>query len=506
MHSHDTLHTFLSSVDRGSKVPLYRQMVQGIRDAIEAGALQAGDRLPSERRLAERLGFSRTTVQAAYGELIALGFLHSVPGSGTFVVGRPTAPAPASASPLEQGFAKRRTLAAGTFLEDLMRGAANPPEYGFEVGMPDPGLLPLREFELVILDLFARRSREVLSYSPTEGTVALRTAIAGTLLPMRGLRGVDPEHIMIVTGSMQGLDLVGKLFIQPGDAVVVENPTFPGAIQTFRSLDARIVAVPVDGDGMQVDRIESMLQGIRPKLIYTQPTLQNPTGAIMSRARRRDLLELAARWNVPVLEDDAYGLLADGPPGAAGPLPLRAEDDSGLVIYLSTLSKVVSPGLRVGYLVADARLIRELSRFKQLADLHTSTVSQLLVEGWLSTGDVRGHLQRCRTAYRQRIRAALDQMGDGTALRPFLKPEGGFYLFARLRDGLNAVRVRTESLPRGISFAPGAHFSSDGSFADHLRLCVAARDVPIVRSGIQRLLRLVEQMEARDRFHRAANH
>lgn len=495
------LEPFLSTVGRSQDEPLYRQIVQRLRDAIDGGHLKTGDRLPSERRLAEHFGFSRTTVQTAYAELVALGYLRSVPGSGTFVAGRPSSPGSAS-SPLEHAYAKRRLVAAGTFLAGLMRGATSPLEYGFEVGMPDPNVLPLHEFELVLRDLFATRARDVLSYSPTEGIDALRIAVARRLLPLRGLHGISPDHVMILTGSMQGLDLVGKLFIEPGDHVIVENPTFPGAIQTFRALGAELVPVPIDKDGLRVDELASWLERRRPKLIYTQPTLQNPTGAVLAEERRAALVRLASEYEIPVLEDDAYGLLWEGSAGAAAPKPLKGKDERGVVIYLSTFSKIVSPGLRVGYLVADPGVIRELSRLKQLTDLHTSTVSQLLVEAWLSTGDVVGHLRRCRVTYRQRIDAALQQMGEGESLQPFLAPPGGFYVFARLQGSLSAEAVRNEAIGRGISFAPGRHFAADGGFGDHLRLCVATLAVPTIRSGIQRLHRLWEELTQAGQVHR----
>lgn len=490
---HEQLFETLLVIDRGRAKPLYLQLVQSLREAIDAGHLHVGERLPSERRLARQFGLSRTTVQSAYAELTALGLLKSVPGSGTFVARRPLSAVPKGTGPLQRVMAKRKSLAAGTFLEDLMRSTSTPPEYNFDVGMPDPQLLPLHEFELVILDLFSNRSRQALSHSPSEGILSLRQAIASSLLPMRGLTGVQPDNIMIVTGSMQGLDLVAKLFVEPGDAVVLENLTFPGAIQTFRAAGAEVLSVPVDKDGMQVDALEQLLQRRRPKLIYTQPVLQNPTGAALVPARRRQLLALATEYGIPVLEDDAYGLLAAEAPGL---LPLKTEDEHGVVIYLSTFSKVVSPGLRVGYLVADAGIIRELARFKQLADLHTSTISQLLVEGWLATGSVRAHVQRCRDVYAKRIRTALSMLEGTCALQPFLKPIGGFYVFLRLPVGLRAAAVESKSFARGIAFARGGPFSTDGSFDDHIRLCVATVEGPTISNGIQRLLRLLEEMDA----------
>lgn len=504
--AHEQLFEFLATIHRTHEDPLYIQLVRRIREAIESGHLHVGERLPSERSLATKLGLSRQTVQTAYAELTSLGYLTGVPGSGTFVARRRIAPSPnngvpSRVNPLQRVLSRRKSLAAGTFLKDLMRSTGEAPEYNFEVGMPDPNLLPLQEFELVIRDLFSNRSRQALSHSPSEGVWSLRQAIAGSLLPLRGLTDVEPDNVMIVTGSMQGLDLVSKLFVEPGDTVLLENPTFPGAVQTFRALGAELVSVPVDEHGMQVDELEQLLQRRRPKLIYTQPVLQNPTGATLISSRREQLLALASEYGIPILEDDAYGLLAEKRALGDSSLPLKAQDEHGVVIYLSTLSKLISPGLRVGYLVADSEILRELAHFKQLADLHTSTISQLLVEGWLSIGDVRSHIERCRETYSERIATALAELQKTTALTPFLEPFSGFYVFLRLPVGINAAVVESESTNRGVALARGGPFSPDGGFDDHMRLCVATMESPTIRNGIQRLARLLEDMRSTHFVH-----
>lgn len=471
--------------------PIYHRLVSCLSESVADGSVPIGTRLPSERQMAHALAISRTTVQNAYRTLESQGYLESRRGSGTFVCARPEWAVKAASRP-RRNYARNVSATSNTFLLDLMQAATETHRYSFETGMPDPMLLPTAEFESIIADLFSRRSGEWISYSPTQGVPRFRYALTQSLLNFRGLAQVPTDQVLVLTGSMQGIDLVSRLLLNPGDAVMVENPTFPGAIQIFRSYGAKLVGVPVDHEGIVVDAMEELLERHRPKLLYIQTALQNPTGATLSRSRRMRLLELVERYQVPVLEDDAYGLLQD----ALETRPLKADDPDDLVIYLGTLSKIVSPGLRVGYLVAEEGLARDLAQIKQLTDLHTSTISQYLVEGWLSTGDVRGHLQRCRATYRERVDLAFRILqGDGT-LRPYMEPAGGFYLFCGLPEPLTAAKLRAHSVQRSVIFASGDAFTVDGSLGNYLRLCVSSTDLPTIRVGLERMLRLVEELAA----------
>jgi DNA-binding transcriptional MocR family regulator len=482
----------LSQRQDGERAPIYKQLAAALRRAVEDGILSIGSRLPPERGLAKALHVSRTTVQAAYQELESLGYVGSHQGSGTFVRARPEWTMPVRLGGARRRFARRSFSVANTFMLDLMQAASEPVRYGFETGCADGELVPLNDLMAVVEDLFSHSAMEWVSYSPTVGSVRLRRAIAQRLLPLRGLPGVGDDSVMILTGSMQGLDLIAKLFLDPGDAVIVERPTFPGAAQVFRSYGAHLVGVPVDAGGLVVDALADTLLRWRPKLMYIQPTLQNPTGATLEPRRRREILALAADFGVPLVEDDAYGLLA----GPQGPPPLRATDTGGQVIYLSTMSKILAPGLRVGYLVAEPSLIQRLAHMKQLADLHTSTLSQLLIEGWLTVGDVPAHLERCSKVYGHRLKTALAVVSASQILQPYLVPAGGMYLFCRLQGGLSAAALRARSARRDVIFAPGDAFCADDGFADHLRLCFSTVDAAGVRVGLERLVRLAAEMLA----------
>ena len=485
----DALATVGAAGSKDAAGPIYHRLVSCLRESVEDGSVLIGTRLPSERQMADALSISRTTVQNAYRTLESQGYIETRRGSGTFVCARPEW-AVNAASRQKRNYARNVSATSNTFLLDLMQAATETHRYSFETGMPDPMLLPTAEFESIIADLFSRRSGEWISYSPTQGVPRFRYALTQSLLTLRGLAHVPSDQVLVLTGSMQGIDLVSRLLLNPGDSVLVENPTFPGAIQIFRSYGAKLVGVPVDRDGIVIDAMEELLERHRPKLLYLQTALQNPTGATLSRRRRTRLLELVGRYQVPVLEDDAYGLLQDAPEAR----PLKADDPDNLVIYLGTLSKIVSPGLRVGYLVAEEGIVRDLAQIKQLTDLHTSTISQYLVEGWLSTGDVRGHLQRCRNTYRERVNLALRILQGNGKLRPYVEPTGGFYLFCGLPAPLTSAKLRAHSVHRSVIFASGDAFTIDGSLAGHLRLCVSSTDLPTIRVGLERMLRLVEEL------------
>ncbi|HKU66858.1 MAG TPA: PLP-dependent aminotransferase family protein [Candidatus Baltobacteraceae bacterium] len=469
--------------------PMYRQLAEQLRDAIMSGRIRIGDKLPAERALADQLRLSRTTVQSAYRELESLGLLQTRLGSGTFVAARPECSTRTAPSPLRHLFAKRMNGVATTFWRDIMLGVSQDARYSFETGMPDPDLLPQDDFQLVIHDLFSRRLHELMNYAPVEGLPSLRDAIARVLLPMRGLTHIGHDEVLITTGTTQSLDLIGKLFLEPGDSVVVTMPTFPGVIDAFRSNGVRFIGVGVDQHGFCVEQLESILATTRPKLVYVQPILHNPTGGVLSSQRRSQLLRLAQRYGFLIIEDDAYGFFGRGP----NAMPLRAEDDGNFVLHLGTFSKFATPGFRVGYIVASRGTLRALASLKQLSDLHTSTISQLLIDGWLSMGKVGAHIQRSRQVYQERLSTALKELRGQSLLKPFCEPESGFYIFCRLPSPLRAAALRARAAEFGIHFMCGDSFSHDGNYSDYLRLCTSRLPPPAIQVGIRRLLNVVEE-------------
>src|SRR5450759_4168562 len=369
----------LIQLERDSNTPLYQHICEKIREAILSGQLAEGTRLPTERALASALGVNRTTVMNAYNQLASDGLVEGHVGRGTLVkrnhfnylddnfdadgtswiYGLPTKESEIV------GPDARLLSELASIRDDVISLAA---------GTPATNLLPAEMLNTIFADSLVRSRQSALGYCPVEGLLSLRRSIAARMRK-RGV-AVDTQQILILSGSTQGIGLVGRFLLNPGDEVVVEVPTYLGAIPTFRALNARVIGVPTDNEGMRVDLLESILARHRPRLIYTQPTFQNPTGAVMSQERRRRLLLLARRYQTPILEDDPYGeIYFEG----KQPQPLKALDSSGQVIYLSTYSKTLAPGLRVAWLAAPEPMIERLSLHKQIFDLNTNALGQWAV-------------------------------------------------------------------------------------------------------------------------------
>ena len=479
-------------MERPGGSPLYQQIRRQIEAAIGTGQLPAGFRLPPERNLARALGVNRSTVLAAYRELKADGLISGHVGRGTAVLSPQERVAAGFTSGDGQG-------GAGSVWEPLARGgpAMNDPllrdlldlerpgVISLGIGLPGRELLPLDDLRAVQEAILDETGADAFLHSPTEGTPTLRDAVAAWV-QARGAR-CTAAQVLVTTGSQQGLDLISRVFLAPGDVVVMEDPGYLGAILTFRRAGARILGVPVDREGMRVDAVERVLARQRPKLIYTVPTFQNPTGTEMSLARREHLLALAARHQVPVLEEDAYSELRY----EGIPLPsLLSLDRAGCVLHLATSSKLLFPGLRVGWLVGPEAALRPLAYAKQTADLHTSTWAQLVVARFASEGRLERHLKHMRREYARRrntLAAALEkaQVPDMS----FDTPRGGFYVWCRLPAGISVGRLMTEAARERVSFLPGAMFSPGGEGSGFVRLNFSGVAPDRLREGIARLSR-----------------
>jgi len=331
-----------------------------------------------------------------------------------------------------------------------------------------------------------------LRYGPAEGVPVLRELIAQRLR----LAGMDiaPSQVLILTGSEQGIYMVAQALLRPGDGVVVEAPTYPGALRTFRSLGAQLHPVPLDKEGMRLDVLEGVLAYQRPKLIYTVPTFQNPTGITMSLDRRRGLLELAWRYRVPILEDDPYSDLRYE--GQHIPL-IQALDRRNYVIYLSTFSKWLFPGLRVGWMVAPRGVASRLVGIKRSLDLCTSPLSQFIVFELIRRGV--DHLDRILRIYRARrdaLLSALDRHCRG--FMEWGRPQGGFFVWCTLREGIQMEALQEEALRAGVAFISGKPFFLEGFDGErHLRLNFPRLPEGRIEEGIQRLALALRQAASR---------
>jgi DNA-binding transcriptional MocR family regulator len=488
-------------IDRASAVPIYRQVVLRLKDMILAGTLPPGFRLPPERRLAVALGVNRTTVVAAYRELKADGLVDGHVGRGTQVLARRSAP-PDRAAVVPLAWQQLLRGDAGgprdPLLRDLLELTERTDVINLSVGLPAPELLPLDRLREVHDALLGRIGPTLLLHSPTEGVTAFREAVA-ELLPARGI-GADAAEILITSGSQQGLDLAARLFLSPGDTVVVEEPSFFGALQVFRSAQARLLGVPTDAQGMRTDVLEAVLERHRPRLIYTLPTFQNPSGALLSLERRRRLLELAYRFQVPILEDDPYAELRYEGEGLPS---LKALDEHGYVLYLSSFSKVLFPGLRIGFMVAPRPVLRQLVLVKQAVDLHSNTPGQWVLERFLREGHYVRHVATVRSAYGARRDAMVEAL---SAYAPagvrWTVPAGGFYVWCALPPAAPERRLLALAAERGVSYLPGSACFPGEPAAPFARLNFTFSPPGTLRLGVSRLMEALERTVA-DRPARA---
>ncbi|MEV0792200.1 PLP-dependent aminotransferase family protein [Kribbella sp. NPDC050459] len=359
----------------------------------------------------------------------------------------------------------------------------------FAMGSPAAEAVPARILSAIAAEELSRPA--AFDYAATEGDPPLHAA----LLEM--LRGTSDQttadRLTVTAGGMQGLDLFCKIFVDPGDLVVVESPTYTNGSATALSYGAELLEVPVDDDGMIVDDLPRLLDGRTPKAIYTIPTFQNPSGATLSLHRRQRLLELAREWGSMVIDDDPYGLLRF----AGDPLPTLRELGAGdpLVFAVRTFSKIVAPGLRVGWVDTDPELQPLLINAKQAMDTCTNLPAQRLLTGFLTGGHLEEHLVRQRREYKRRkeaMHAALtEHFGD---IAHWTDPEGGFFLWVTLENGVDTEELFEVALAEGVAFIPGPAFSPTGRFRNAFRLCFASTDPDRIHEGVARLRRATDKL------------
>ncbi|WP_116995871.1 PLP-dependent aminotransferase family protein [Desertimonas flava] len=474
-------------LDRSGVVPLWRQIERFIRAEIESGALPAGTRIPSSRALATALRVSRITVDNAYLSLATDGLVVASPGRGTFVasIGPPRPLAEPAHWPVWQ-----QAMTAGAASTDAA-DVEPPPDVISFTGVGDPRLFPTREIALTIGDVIRADGADAFTYGDgANGHRPLRQTVTH-LLASQGVH-TTPDRVVITSGSQQALFLACSALLQPGDTVVAEQPTYDHALALFDALGVGVVGVDVDTDGMDVDGLEATVIEHGPKLIYTIPTFQNPTGASLSTARRQRLVDLARAHDIPIVEDDFVGdLRYEGRAQA----PLKALDERGDVLYIGSFSKMLMPGIRVGYLVGDGPIVDRVSALKRATDLSTSNLMQRVLDRYLTVGRYQTHLRRSIRSYRQRRDAMVAALGRHTPDIALTAPAGGLFLWATLPDGVGATALRAAAMRRGVDVTPGTRFYADPSLGErNVRLNFAARDEQQIDTGVARLARAIADL------------
>ena len=384
-------------------------------------------------------------------------------------------------------FARRVDRVRSSTVMELLRLAGQPGLISFAGGLPAPELFPVEAVREATDRVLREQAASALQYGETEGYRPLRELVVEEMAS----RGIDcaVENTLITTGSQQALDLVARVFLDEGDFVLTEDPTYLAAIQIFESYGARFAPIPTDDDGLIPEALPELIARHRPKLLYTIANFQNPTGRTLSLARRRALVEIADRSGLLVVEDDPYGKLryrGDDVP------PIRSLDRGDNLIYLSTFSKTVVPGLRTGYAIAPAEVQRKLTIVKQATDLHSSSLDQRIVVEYYHTGDTRPHVARIRAAYGERY-AVMDECLRAELPSGFswTHPEGGMFLWVTGPEGLRTHELLARGLETGVVYVPGRDFFAEAGGDNQLRLNFSNTTVAAIEEGIPRLGRLL---------------
>jgi 2-aminoadipate transaminase len=393
----------------------------------------------------------------------------------------------------EYRYAQRMKGMKSSSVREILKITSQPDVISFAGGMPAPELFPLKEIEQACVKVLRKHGSNALQYSLSEGYVPLREFIVQKMARYGIMASVD--NVLITTGSQQGLDLVARVLMDPGDVIIVEAPTFVGAIQAFTAYQASYASVPLDDEGMMVDVLQQKIVETHPKFMYVLPNFQNPAGVTLSRDRRERLVTLAQQYGVPILEDDPYGELRFEGEHVEPLVVLSARQNGqqsgyfeGDVIYMSTFSKTLAPGLRLGWVVAPVEVITKLVQAKQGADLHTSTFDQMIAYEVVSDGFLDEHVKEIRETYQQRRDAMLTAMDhclpDGTT---WTRPQGGLFLWVRLPEGVDCEELLKEAIEQKVAFVPGTAFYADGRGHDSLRLTFATCPSDMIDEGISRL-------------------
>ena len=394
-------------------------------------------------------------------------------------------------------FAQRTKVMTSSAMRDLMAITERPEVISLAGGLPDTSTFPPDSYASIMQRVAAEACARALQYGPTEGMQLVKECIV-EVMAEEGTR-VDPDDVLVTTGGQQVIDLMCKTLIDPGDVIVAEAPTYPGAIPAFNAYQADVVQVGMDGDGMLIEELEATLDalerdGRRPKFIYTIPTFQNPGGVTMSLERRRRLVDIAAERELLVLEDNPYGLLRY----EGEPLPtLRSLDRSEFVVYLGTFSKILSPGIRLGWAAAPRPVLQKMNLGKQGVDLCSSSMTQCFVAAYFQSGRWQDYLESLIALYRRRRDVMFDALADCfPAESEWTRPEGGLFVWATLPDYLDTTDLLARALQENVAFVPGRAAFLDGRGGSEMRLNFSGVGDDDIREGIRRIGEVVrEQVE-----------
>jgi 2-aminoadipate transaminase len=387
-------------------------------------------------------------------------------------------------NPIEWRFAERADQLQASFIREILKITQQPEIISFAGGLPSPLTFPVEEMQVAYDKVLRDSGKVALQYGPTDGYLPLRQWIADSL-STDGVK-IVPEQVLMTSGSQQALDLLGKVLIDEGSRVLVETPSYLGALQAFSVYRPEFKSVATDDHGLVPSSIAEVADGAR--LLYALPNFQNPTGRTLSAERRVELVETCARLGLPLIEDDPYGALSY----KGDPLPKMVAMNPDGVIYMGSFSKVLTPGIRLGYVVAPLPLVRRLELAKQAADLHTSQLTQMVVHEVIKDGFLQHHIPKIRSLYGNQCQAMLDALTEFfPAGVEWTKPEGGMFIWVTLPKHIDAIKLLDEAIAQKVAFVPGAPFYANDPATNTLRLSFVTVPPERIRTGIEILGKLI---------------
>ena len=473
---------FAVSLDREGEEPIYRQLIRHIRLQIESGTLPPGARLPASRDLAKQLSISRISVVNAYAELRAEGYLSAHAGRGTFVARDSNMPS--SSDKQNNIVLPDQSNSPDRSLREMMRLARQPGVISFGHGAPPVEFFPIQYLQDALNTVLERDGARALAYELPEGYMPLRSAVRDYVSAL-GIQ-CSTNDILITGGTQQALDLVIQALLAEGETLVTEEPTYIGMIDIARTRRVQIRSIPIDHEGIRLDKLENLIVENPPRLIYVMPSFQNPTGTVMPLHRRRQLLNLANDYHIPILEDGVYHEFRF----AGEPIPpLKALDENGIVIHASGFTKMLLPGIRIGYIISNGTHHTRLVRVKQAADISTPGLNQRSIHLMLERGIMAKQLERNNREFRMRrdaaIAAAKKHLPPGTK---WTVPSGGLYLWATLpRTGPTAAELFISAIQAGVAYAIGNVFYPNNPDNYTIRLNYGVHSKAEIEEGFARL-------------------
>ncbi|WP_096270016.1 MocR-like pyridoxine biosynthesis transcription factor PdxR [Paucisalibacillus globulus] len=465
------------SIDRSSKKPIYKQIAENIEKGIATGEFSPDNPLPSERVLAKKLNVNRSTIVSAYDELQSVGVVERIKGSGTRI------------STDIWGISHKRIPNWGRYVEDgsflpnlplvqkLRTETQKNKLINLASGELAPDLFPADQFRSILTE---HPFDGHLGYDHPQGNEGLRETISNHVKIYKNI-SVTPESILITSGAQQALHLIVQCLLKPGDTVAIENPSYFYSLPVFQSAGLNTLLLPVDKYGVNPDDIISLQKKHRIRMLFLNPDHQNPTGTKMSVNRRKRILELSSEYGIPIIEDDPYGLTSFN--GDIGP-NLKSIDYNGNVVYVSSLSKIVASGLRIGWIIGPQKVIERLADAKQQVDYGHSIFPQWIANEYLKSPEFDKHISMLRIQLKERrdllINSLLSISNDQ---EKFIIPEGGIHLWYKLDEQINEYKLLDESIKKGVAFVPGKIFGSDKGY---VRFTYGRGEKDLIKEGISR--------------------